>query len=802
MKKNTTNKFHDLRKRIISILASNAFKAATLTPLALAMVACKTETDSVTEKEDVITLNNFKINIKKKFKVGETITTEEIGKGVFVDLFINGEKIEEISLKDLFDKYKNTNTFNINVKVKNDKGEDFIYTITNNSFPTQVYEFNSEENNFIVSGQFNDVSFDASLPFTVGPKEQGGQEPGKDPNEKPEPGKEDPVTPPVTGEITKEFDSLRELFVYVNKPIPEGEQQTGTITLTAQTIKKLAALPSDLKITIPADTKEEEKETKIKEIAIARYEKYKDLSTLVNAYDNGEIKVEKNGIRDIGNDYGYIQNNKDTKNVIPANNLGIFIELYPPVNENKVESYKISKGNIVLDGTFNYNEIDIENNGASISADNAVFSMKQPYKKNDLYFVMSPKAVFDIYTRLFNYDSETLLKEVITQPEKLREMPTLDYYIHGQSTDKDISDSIIALHKIYYTNKDKLKLDESIDTFSFKHYADGEKKSTRFEFQGADFFKDGETMFKENSINTDNTIPNMSVDILREVSTKYNVGNIKNLLITGDYKEAKDESVDINSELTNVVFTGDVSGLKNSEEDQFNGVVYFMDKPYNNIDGNKVGPVINGLLKLDKLEGVSYDTFRVNNGVLDLRGRDGLDHNPLKGYNIETDSKKSINYSGHDAIYFTKKYINDIENIDRNSSSIEKTFETLTRRVGRVDGGGTPIHNVYIDDEKYDSIIDNLVMGLSSDAHAVSKTPRTLEEFEYYGNNGKYKTPARDSYTNDEFKQLGDTIKEKLDKDKNSGANQIVLNNRKIDFIDPETKKIIFSVLNDRQYNA
>ena len=228
---------------------------------------------------------------------------------------------------------------------------------------------------------------------------------------------------------------------------------------------------------------------------------------------------------------------------------------------------------------------------------------------------------------------------------------------------------------------------------------------------------------------------------------------------------------------------GDVSGLKNSEEDQFNGVVYFMDKPYNNIKGDSIGPVINGIVKLDKLEGVSYDTFRVNYGVLDLRGRDDLGHNPLKGYNIKTDSKKSISYTGHKAIYFTEKYIDNIEGIDINSSSIEEIFETLARRVKRVGEGGTPVYNVYVGDDRYDSITDK-IGGLDIERHAVSKTPRTLEEFEYYANygevenpnglpyQGKFKTPAYDSY-NDDFIGVDTIIKQKLEKDKDSGLNQI-----------------------------
>lgn len=767
MKKNTTNKFHDLRKRIISILASNAFKAATLTPLALAMVACKTETDSVTEKEDVITLNNFKINMQNKFKVGETITTKDIGDGVFVDLFINGEKTEEISLKDLFDRYKNTNTFNINVKVTNDKDEGVIYTITNNSFPTQVYELKSEENNFIVSGQFNDVSIDtASLPFTVEPKEQGGSEitnpGGKDPNE----GQNPPVTenPETT---VKKFNSLEELFEYAGQKISEGDQQTGTITLTAQTIKKLAALPSVLKITIPADTKEEEKETKLKAAALAEYEKYKDLSTLVNAYDKKEIVVEK------GEDY------KQVEYMDENNYLGIL----------EVPQYKIStldnNKEIKLNGDFYYTEMIIDASNLNINVDNAKFFMAENHK-----YKIYVEDLMYLYTKLQDKElnNDNILKGKIDNYKT----PSLNFdiaYIDNIGM-KDIA----SLYKIYEKESKLNNIQISYDMQKPVVLDGNENKEDAFLFKG-------NVLRSELTSEEKSDLPNISVNVLLKLAKLGNSSrDFKNLVITGSYTE---EGPDINSYLTNVVFTGDVSGLKNSEEDQFNGVVYFMDKPYNNIKGDSVGPVINGIVKLDKLEGVSYDTFRVNDGVLDLRGRDGLDHNPLKGYNIGTNPKKSINYSGHNAIYFTEKYIYDIEGIDMNPYSIEKTFETLTRRVHRVGQGGSGVLNVYVDNNKYDSIADIITPSLPNyDYHAVSKTPRTLEEFEHYGNNGKYKTPARDSYTEKDFEDLKNTIKEKLEDDKESKANQIVLNNRKIDFIDPETKKIIFSVLNDRQYNA
>lgn len=707
------------------------------------MVACKTE--SVAEKEDVITLNNFKINIQKKFKVGETITPEEIGQGVLVDLFINGEKTEEISLKDLFDRYKNTNTFNINVKVKNDKDEDedFIYTITNNSFPTQVYEFKSEENNFIVSGQFNDVSFDtASLPFTVGPKEQGGSEITN-------PGENEGQNPPVTEKPTyKEFASLRDLFVYVNKPIPEGEQQTGTITLTAQIIKKLAALPSDLKITIPADTKEEEKETKLKAAALAEYEKYKDLSTLVNAYDKKEIVVEK------GEDY------KQVEYMDENNYLGIL----------EVPQYKIStlddNKEIKLDGDFYYTEMIIDASNLNINVDNAKFFMAENHK-----YKIYVEDLMYLYTKL--QDKELNNDNILKGKIDSYKTPSLNFDIAyiGNIDMKDIA----SLYKIYEKESKLNNIQISYDMQKPVVLDGNENKEDAFLFKG-------NVLRSELTSEEKSDLPNISVNVLLKLvelgeADSSNYRELKNLVITGDY-DTKNEPVDITAKLTNVVFTGDVSGLKNSNDYQFNGIVYFMDKPYNNIKGDSVGPIINGIVKLDKLEGVSYDTFRVNYGVLDLRGRDDLGHNPLKGYNIKTDSKKSINYTGHKAIYFTEKYIDNIEGIDINSSSIEEIFETLTRRVKRVGEGGSPVYNVYVGDDRYDSITDK-IGGLDIERHAVSKTPRTLQEFEYYGNaldiqynEGKFKTPAYDSY-NDDFTGVDEVIQKILKEDKDSGLNQI-----------------------------
>lgn len=475
----------------------------------------------------------------------------------------------------------------------------------------------------------------------------------------------------------------------------------------------------------------------------------------------GSVAVEKKGTRDIGNEYGVIYTYAE-RVFATANELSEYKSEKELPLVKKVESYKISKGNIVLDGTFNYNEIDIQNAGASISvSETAKFSIKQEHEDEGFYFAMSPKFVFDMYARLFNIS----LKDVITQPTESVKAPTskapkLDYYIYGTGINsKDVSNGIIALHKLYDDNKNKLSLDGSLDATSFEHYADGEIKNLVIEFQGADFFKDGKTMFTENSINTDNTIPNMSADILREVSTKYNINDIKNIVITGDYTESKDEFIDINSKLTNVVFEGDVSGLKNSEEDQFNGVVYFMDKPYNNRTEKQNSHHIGGLLKLDTMKGVDDTKFGVSGNVLDLRGREGLKHNPLDGYN----GNRKLVIDSLDVAYFTTDNIEDID--PKNEAVVNKKIEEI---IATINDNQAHIfsYNIYVDGIKKDNLVYNPETAYGS------KTPRTLEEFEYYGNNGKFKTSAYDSYKGN-FGGVNPDVKQKLEKDKDSGLNQI-----------------------------
>ena len=442
-----------------------------------------------------------------------------------------------------------------------------------------------------------------------------------------------------------------------------------------------------------------------------------------------------------------------------------------PMEDTQVPQYVISSDKTIsLEGNFHYIDMALAiSKLTNVNIDNATFSMNADNSNYEVYVDMIESLYKDLNLNEA-LDSDEILRSNEDNNFNNYKTPKLDFNLLGIAYYSDDLKKLTSLYKIYdkkgNLNNIQISLEQN-GTMVFN----GKKE------------EEETILFKDNNLNTN--VPNVSVNVLSKLAELGGTDShrrLENLVITGNYTKEEKE-IDIKSSLVNVVFTGDVSGLKNSANDQFNGVIYFMDKPYNNKIKNSTAVDVNGLLKLDKLEGVSYDTFGVDYGVLDLRGRDGLNHNPLEGYNIGTYSVKAINHYGHYAIYFTEKYIDNIEGIDINSSSIEEIFETLTRRVKRVGEGGTPVYNVYVGDDRYDSITDK-IGGLDIERHAVSKTPRTLEEFEYYANygevenpnglpyQGKFKTPAYDSY-NDDFIGVDTIIKQKLEKDKDSGLNQI-----------------------------
>ena len=226
------------------------------------------------------------------------------------------------------------------------------------------------------------------------------------------------------------------------------------------------------------------------------------------------------------------------------------------------------------------------------------------------------------------------------------------------------------------------------------------------------------------------------------------------------------------------------------------GIVYFKKKPYNNNNNNgKYVQNVYGMLKLDNLEKVSAENFQIgfieSFSVLDIRG---VDTSFLNTY-TPTNKEMILNGGHTHAIYFSESY-NDLKD---SQTEIDK----LCRKF--FPAGASGIINAYLGDTKVKGNDFSLPDGYFS---AASKTPRTLKEFVDFGNNFietnnyKFEKSAKSSYTSDEFNKLDEKEKKSLNADADEGKNRLAKNDRRIEFIDPETQKIIFSVVNDRQYNA
>lgn len=190
-----------------------------------------------------------------------------------------------------------------------------------------------------------------------------------------------------------------------------------------------------------------------------------------------------------------------------------------------------------------------------------------------------------------------------------------------------------------------------------------------------------------------------------------------------------------------------------------------------------------GLLKLDKLENVSYNTFKVNatEGILDLRGRYGLEQNPLKGYNIDGKQENTIIQGDEvNGIYFTKKGIKEVENLEdvenlENEENLKKIFKTLTLRIKKYDDFIS--RKIYVDEDKKNNIATSIYPISNYENLAGKRTPRSLEEFEYYGNNGRFEKSAYDSYEGN-FQGIELEEIDKLLEDKNRvDGPQLALNN-------------------------
>lgn len=272
----------------------------------------------------------------------------------------------------------------------------------------------------------------------------------------------------------------------------------------------------------------------------------------------------------------------------------------------------------------------------------------------------------------------------------------------------------------------------------------------------------------------DPSITSMDANLLVKMTQQLGIYKLSNMIISGSADAAT-----VLWGLRNMVFEGDMSKVENTTINAIPGligVVYFKDKPYNNVKQINILEDVLGLVRLDKLKDINGSYFKVKTpgrggSVLDFRG---VDTNIITDY---TPSNKIVTNAGNwNAIYFPN--ISDVDEA-KNKTFYEKIVDTSRGEVSNVYYGDKKMYGHYSDPRLF---------------KGGSKTPRTLREFEEFGNSYvdhhddinsipdvnymmKFTTSARSTYSDAEFNSLTQkSEKESLKEDHDDGFNWLAQN--------------------------
>ncbi|MBD5405513.1 hypothetical protein HDR59_03130 [bacterium] len=548
----------------------------------------------------------------------------------------------------------------------------------------------------------------------------------------------------------------------------------GDFSETNQTVDLIATINSQIN-TIISGIKNGNYKDLTKPSAKTVVELLKDIlgaeyNTISENVSSGKITLTAQTIKAVGDTFSVLENDAkngsaqaSTEKTVKDNKDAFVAQAQNAITVSKSDKYTITYNkNFNFNGTFNLDEISLPanngkgdfsnatltNNGDSITIDelnNIRGSSLPKLSFTKISDESSEKAVYDLYKTYSNSNPS------------LNKLAYLD--LHGDLNMTVIDGKALSGNSNYtlFTNDDKAKTSDGPDA---------------------------------------NTIKSLNADALVKMTNQLNIFNIRNMIISGDATTA----ATVNWRLINIVFEGDMSKIKNNFKNPVSGrylplygIVYFKDKPYNNNNAVVSGQSVEGMLKLDNVQGVYSEDFKVDfssrwYNVLDVRGASLNNYDRIIG--------KEIIQGGYlHAIYFNKDYIS----LENNQDEINE----LCNKFANPNNMG--IINAYLGTIKVKG--HNFDDPSDGSFSAGSRTPRTLKEFEYLGNTYDdgfmhFETSAKSSYDKypTEFDNLSDREKDNLKND--AGDNQLAKNDRRIEFIDPETQKIIFSVVNDRQYNA
>ncbi len=297
-------------------------------------------------------------------------------------------------------------------------------------------------------------------------------------------------------------------------------------------------------------------------------------------------------------------------------------------------------------------------------------------------------------------------------------LPTLKF---GLTHDKDLG--LKHFLNIYekYNKSEKLQIDAHFISMDGSKLVDVENYTL--------FKEDGNTA----KANDDASIRSFEIDKLVEFAKKYKISDISNLIIYGNAKKA-----DVDWQLTNIIFEGDMSQLTNTSETHLKGIVYFKGLPYYNRTTDK-GQVVEGAVRLDELSS-SIKLVNDSYSILDVRN---IDKEKLDAYNQDN---KYI-HRGIGGMYFN-------EQLKDRAGNNDLLYSKFTEGA---DGGY--INNEYFGDrDRQDSF--------KTKGFITSKKPRTLSEFEYYGIHSKFENAAVKSYSETELDNFTHLEKSRLESDR------------------------------------
>jgi hypothetical protein len=206
------------------------------------------------------------------------------------------------------------------------------------------------------------------------------------------------------------------------------------------------------------------------------------------------------------------------------------------------------------------------------------------------------------------------------------------------SDDSKLKNQYINILKEYYDN-DKAKLND-LDVINARDfYVNGREGKAVDDIVGLYDEKNNFNNPDDPKCTTPTTLPVYDVGFLHFSDTQ-GVGGFQNIVVTGDQTDDMSTSLDF----TNVVFTGDVSGLHNNGT--YKGVIHFKDEPMKALYSS------NTLIKIDKIP--TGDRAFISGDILDFRDLTGnLDYdigqylhigaqNDGRGYFASADQRDDI----------------------------------------------------------------------------------------------------------------------------------------------------------------